>query len=84
MFLYIDINLKNQCNEDRCKNEDFEKKDKALLNTIINIYKTPVNYKKNGRKVSDQGDELESTSSARCFNLIIPLPKAHYSEGFPL
>lgn len=61
-----------------------KKKDKALLNTIINIYKTPVNYKKNGRKVSDQGDELESTSSARCFNLIIPLPKAHYSEGFPL
>lgn len=52
MFLYIDINLKNQCNEDRCKNEDFEKKDKALLNTIINIYKTPVNYKKMGVKLA--------------------------------
>lgn len=29
-----------------------KKKDKALLNTIINIYMTPVNYKKMGVKLA--------------------------------
>lgn len=75
--------LKNQCNEDRCKIKDL-KKQKALLNTIINCHNTHVNSKeKHGRKVSNLGDEFESTSIACCFDLIIPaLTKSALFRGF--
>lgn len=52
MFLYIDINLKNNVTKTDVKIKILKKKDKALLNTIINIYKTPVNYKKMGVKLA--------------------------------
>lgn len=50
-FIYTST-LKTNVTKTDVKMKILKKKDKALLNTIINIYKIPVNYKKMGVKLA--------------------------------